>query len=106
MHVPSRVGVACARRRLAPRHGGGRNPGHELAQNSTLVWLGIVTALVARSWPYTLNHILLEGIVLGLLVLFPVRFELAGTHEAPDPFGPTGGFFNDGSEATVGRHAW
>lgn len=22
------------------------------------------------------------------------------------PFGPTGGFFNDGSEATVGQHAW
>jgi len=22
------------------------------------------------------------------------------------PMGPTAGFFNDGTEATVGRHAW
>jgi hypothetical protein len=54
------------------------------ARYGTIVWLGIVMALVARSWPYTLNHILLEAVVLGLLVLFPVRFELAGTREAPD----------------------
>ncbi len=30
------------------------------ARCGALAWLGLVLALVARSWPYTLNHILLE----------------------------------------------
>jgi hypothetical protein len=54
------------------------------ARYGALVWLGLVLALVVRSWPYTLNHILLEAIVLGLLVLFPVRFDARGTREAAD----------------------
>jgi hypothetical protein len=49
-----------------------------------MAWLGIVLALVAQSWPYTLNHIVLEAVILAQLAIFPVQMGSAGGTEPPE----------------------
>lgn len=53
------------------------------ARLGVLGWLVLVLARVVRSWPYTLNHLLLELVVLVWLMLYPVRFDAGPRQPAP-----------------------
>jgi hypothetical protein len=42
------------------------------------LWFNVLGLQLVRTWPYTLNHFILEELVLLLLLAFPVRFAESG----------------------------
>jgi hypothetical protein len=44
------------------------------AQLGTFIWFNLIGLQLVRTWPYTLNHFILEQLVLLVLLAFPVRF--------------------------------
>lgn len=45
------------------------------AQLGTFIWFNLIGLQLVRTWPYTLNHFILEELVLLVLLAFPVRFN-------------------------------
>lgn len=44
------------------------------AQLGVFVWFNVIGLQLVRTWPYTLNHFILEELILLVLLAFPVRF--------------------------------
>lgn len=45
------------------------------AQLGTFIWFNLIGLQLVRTWPYTLNHFILEELILLVLLAFPVRFN-------------------------------
>jgi hypothetical protein len=46
------------------------------AQLGIFIWFNLIGLQLVRTWPYTLNHFILEELVLLVLLAFPVRFAV------------------------------
>jgi hypothetical protein len=51
------------------------------AQLGVFIWFNLIGVQLVRSWPYTLNHFILEELILLVLLAFPVRFEAESGRE-------------------------
>jgi len=51
------------------------------AQLGVFIWFNLIGLQLVRTWPYTLNHFILEELILLVLLAFPVRFEAESGRE-------------------------
>lgn len=90
------VKLFCTFQSLWPWHAAGGGWVHAVAALSTVAmcwapaaragvcaWLGLMLLQVGRTWPYTLNHFVLEALILFVLSVFPLRLDATGRQAAP-----------------------